>query len=157
MKRMRGAPEKERFESKFIADPTCGCWLWEAGYYPDGYGAFSRSISNKMMKSHKASWEIYKGPVTDGLHVLHRCDNRACVNPDHLYLGTNAENMRDRNIRGRTKTGIGSRNRHAKLTENQALAIYADRRRNRIISLEYGVSILTVQRIKSKALWKHIH
>lgn len=104
-----------------------------------------------MMKAHKASWTIYYGRPK--LHVLHRCDNRACVNPDHLFLGTNADNVADRVSKGREADHAGSSNGNAKLTESNALAILRDVRPNKAIAADYGVSVITVQRIKKGTAW----
>ena len=66
-----------------------------------GYGQFgNRALAKSPTTAHRASWEIHNGPIPDGMMVCHKCDNRKCVNPDHLYLGTNADNMRDRSQRG---------------------------------------------------------
>jgi hypothetical protein len=151
MKRLRGAPVQTRFESKFIPEPMSGCWLWDAGYYDDGYGAFFMP-GGEMMKAHKASWVIYRGQ-RPSLHVLHRCDNRACVNPDHMFLGTNADNVADRVAKGRTGSRSGRNNPNAKLNDAQVAAILGDSRKNRLIAAEHGVSMITVQRIKRGAAW----
>jgi hypothetical protein len=89
---------RSHFESKFKRDPS-GCWLWTAGMGRGGYGAYA--IFQRQLGAHRASWQIYRGEIPDGLWVLHKCDVRNCVNPDHLFLGTPTDNNRDTVQKGR--------------------------------------------------------
>lgn len=79
-----------------------GCWLWMAGKLTCGYG--SVSVQGKRQIASRLAWQFANGPIPDGLWVLHRCDNRACVRPDHLFLGDNAANMADKKAKGRIGT-----------------------------------------------------
>lgn len=89
----------DRFESNFIPEPMSGCWLWLNHTNETGHGSFR--MDGKRPSAHRASYELNVGPVPDGLCVRHRCDTPSCVNPDHLELGTWADNNADRSRRGR--------------------------------------------------------
>lgn len=92
-------------------DKTGDCWLWARYRHPSGYGQFSH------MQAHRVAWELTHGPIPEGVVVCHRCDNPSCVNPDHLFLGTDAENIADRDAKGRGPRGL--RNGRAVLTPDR--------------------------------------
>ena len=144
----------ERFESKFIPEPNSGCWLWLGSYTATGYGLFFFPPRN-MVSAHTAAWELYKGS-RNNMHVLHSCDIRCCVNPDHLRLGTHQDNMRERDEKGRQYDRNGARNGRAKLTEIDVLAIRADARWQRFVAADYNISVSAVQNIRRGLTWKHI-
>lgn len=100
-----------------------GCWLWTGTKQSTGYGAMVQWSGGKRLRRHvhRLSWEICRGPIPDGLYVLHKCDVKLCVNPDHLYLGTHLDNMRDEVERARSPRG--ERHYNAKLTSDQVKII----------------------------------
>jgi HNH endonuclease len=133
----------ESFETKF--DKVDGCWEWKAYKNQDGYGRIRRN--RRLENAHRVSYELYIGPPGD-LHVLHKCDNPSCVNPDHLFLGTDQDNMTDKRYKGRGGTN--------KLTEDEVRLIRADVRLHREIATTYGVTIPLISMIKRNKIWKHL-
>ena len=140
----------DRFAEKFRVTP--GCWVWTAALGNSGYGHFWSGTG--PIPAHRMSYMLYKGEIGEGLSVLHRCDNRLCVNPDHLFLGTNKENTAD--MVSKDRQAKGSRLGAAKLNEAQIASIRADERSQRKIASEYGVSHTTIGQIKNNQLWRHV-
>lgn len=145
---------KTRFWEKVYK--TEDCWLWTAAKFDNGYGA--QTINRKTLKAHRISWRIHNGPIPRGLCVLHKCDVPACVNPGHLFLGTPADNAKDRDRKGRQSRGI--KHYKSKLTREEVREI-----RHKYIPIiysttklaeEYGVSNDTIHKIVKRKSWKHI-
>lgn len=101
--RPRNQPSKPalvRFNRKWTPEPNTGCWLWTKGTHKYGYGFFKYAGD---VTAHRAGYRLYRGPIPEGMHVLHRCDVPQCVNPDHLFLGTQVDNNKDCAQKGRTQ------------------------------------------------------
>lgn len=167
MKRIYIAGQLERFWSK--VDRTGDCWVWLGALDRKGYGRFSVGNSrhangtrrNSMVGAHRFSFEQTGGPA-GSLFVLHRCDNPRCVRPEHLFLGTNLDNVRDMDAKGRrvSVSKRGSEHGNAVLDEASALRIYqlASSREitGREIARQFGVCFSTVSHIKTGRLWSHV-
>jgi hypothetical protein len=152
-------PPTERFESKVDRSPGHGpngdCHVWVAGTDRDGYGRVRPGGSVPIQRAHRVAWFLAHG-VWPELCVLHRCDNPPCVNPRHLFLGTNADNTADRDRKRRHADRRGTANATAKLVDSDVLAIRGAVGTQREIAAEYNVSASTVSLIKSGRRWTHL-
>ena len=146
-------PALERFQAHHIRLPDNGCWVWKGSLANKGYGRLYHNGENVF--AHRFSWRLYNGPINNDLCVLHRCDNRACVNPDHLFLGTDADNCRDRHQKGRTVNVRGERHGRRKLTEQQVKAIRRSKKPGVQLARLYGVSDTTISKIRNRLKWTH--
>ena len=106
--------------------------------------------------AHRVAWELYRGPIPAGLRVLHHCDNPRCVNPDHLYLGTQRDNMRDCQQRGREPDRKGVQNGHSKLTEDQVRFIRRSALPAAKMAALLGVCRTAVGEVRRGRNWKHV-
>ena len=164
--------DKKRFWSKVDVRGPDECWLWTACRNPKGYGMFR--LGGKRGESyfaHRISRFITTGSLSSELRVLHRCDHPPCCNPGHLWLGTQADNIRDMISKNRNNPPRGDRhnsvtrpetvprgeaNGNSKLTEADIPAIRADPRVQRLIAAEYDVPQPTISAIKRLKAWKHV-
>jgi len=144
----------ERFYEKVMPEPMSGCWLWMACTNNQGYGRFK--IDGKMQMAHRSSYKIHVGPIPDELCILHKCDTPGCVNPEHLFPGTNADNVRDRENKGRGNSLCGEDQGNAKLTKNDVRDIRTKRMNQREFAEIYGISRQNVSAIQLNKSWKDI-
>lgn len=146
----------DRFWSKVTKSDDC--WNWIGTITKDGYGHIE--IDGKVRRAHRVSWEFSYGPIERGLMVLHKCDNRACVRPDHLFLGTNDDNMRDMRLKGRSAPVAhdyrGERNPNVRLTTEQAARVKHGNERACDLAREFGVPHATVHSIRRGKNWRHL-
>lgn len=151
----KGVTLAQRIEEMSIPEPNSGCWLWLRSTLPSGYGNIG--IDGKVWRAHRASWLAYRGEI-GMLHVLHRCDNPCCVNPDHLFLGTQSDNMRDMFSKSRQNRNPprGERHWNTSLTEEDVREIRAAPKYTRGLPEKYGVSFTTIHRIRAGECWQHV-
>ena len=129
------------------------CWIWRGPSGGRGYGVLR--YQNKRWAAHRMSWTQANGPIPTGMHMCHRCDNPPCVNPAHLYPGTDADNMRDRDSRGRSKKGRPQESTR-KFTDEQVRAMFSDPRPQPVIAAEYGATQPYVSAVKLKKVRPHL-
>lgn len=167
----------ERFAEKWVPEPTSGCWLWTAALSNTGYGKFAiRSGRPKL--AHRVAWELYRqGQVPAGMFVCHRCDTPACVNPDHLFVGSPKDNTQDairkgrfrqfRILRGgenpmRTKPWLAARGERANKSRITAGDVPRIRERAALgerlsaIASDFGVSFNAIRLIVKRINWRHV-
>lgn len=168
-RRMTPQERAESIEARSHPEPNTGCSLWLGATNAKGYGIVGSGRGSAL--AHRLAWTLFRGPIPDGLLVLHRCDMRCCVNPVHLFLGTQVDNMADMKAKGRAAKGDatgtrkhpecvrrGSASPRAKLSETDLPAIR--RRRDageyiHTIAADYGVHPSVICRILTGKTWKH--
>ena len=138
-----------------IRSPT-GCLEWQGALTKAGYG--HASFEGRLQQCHRIVWQIVYGPIPDGKLVCHSCDNRRCIEPGHLFLGDQADNVADMWAKGRGRTwrGRGEQMPAAKLTEADVVAIRGDTRTQVVIAAQYGVSQAVVSAVKRRKTWAHV-
>lgn len=131
-----------------------GCWVWSQSTRK-GYGRLIRK--GRTWNAHVFSFSIFVRPVEDGEQINHKCHVRACCNPDHLYAGSQSENMADMKLAGRVRYLKGDQNGNSRIDKEKARAIYAANGIARDVAERFGVSISLVYAIRKKKVWAHIH
>lgn len=156
-------PVSARFWAKVRFKTGTACWEWQGALDTGGYGVFT-PVSGRLVKAHRFAWELECGAIAGSLMVCHRCDNRRCVRPDHLFLGTALDNLQDASAKGRLSysperraTRRGESNPNAKMTWEKARAIRARRTAGasfRQLMEEFEASMGTITSIVYGETWK---
>lgn len=146
---------KKKFEDYILPEPNSGCWLWIGRISKQGYGCYKL---NGESIAHRVSYELHKEEIPYGIHVCHTCDNPSCVNPDHLFLGTNAENMKDRN--NKQRQARGDKIHTSKLNHelvNEIRSKYIPHKYTiKMLAKEYNVSTSTIFCVLKKKYWGYL-
>ena len=148
----------DKFFSK-VSVQDDGCHIWTAYKNRAGYGEFnltgnSRVGGRSMWFAHRVAWEWANGPIPGGLYVCHSCDTPACVNPSHLFLGTQFDNLRDMTAKGRRARG--ERSAKSNLKERDVLEIRASKLTDTELSRVYGIARGAIYHIRKGNRWKHV-
>jgi len=139
-------PLAERLWEKVVRDGDC--WPFVGARDPKGYGRIS--VRNKALLTQRVAWELANGPIPEGMHVLHRCDNPPCVNPAHLFLGSNHDNMQDKVRKGRARGPL----HRAQVIEARRLA--ASGMPTEELANKYAVSPLSMAKVIRRETWNWV-
>ena len=140
-------PRAEKLMRHVEFDTNGGCWLW-SGAMQKGYGTMN--LWDRFYGAHRISYDLHKGPIPDGMHVLHKCDVRACVNPDHLFVGTRSDNMKDMMSKGRQKHASG----YTRPSKKERAYMIESCKPTNEVARELGRHPSTVARIRKSAALK---
>lgn len=158
-------PLIERFWPRVNKNGDNGCWNWTAALSAAGYGQIGAQGERKILYTHRLSWEIANGQIPNGMVICHKCDNPKCCNPDHLFMGTQKQNMQDARKKGRDVHSrhpncfpIGHKAARAKITNEQASEmmkeIYGGALRS-VTAKKFGVSVSLISKIINGKCRKH--
>lgn len=139
---------RRRFHGYVEPDPNSGCWLWSGALTQTGYGQLmeTKNGCHAQHRAHRLSYRLHRGPIPDGMFVCHRCDVPACVNPDHLFLGTHRDNMADMVKKGRhPRNGLPTSTR--RLTPEAVASIRSREKTSAAYGAEFGVSAAHIRNI----------
>lgn len=151
---------EEKFADRFWSkvDPTGDCWLWTARTTPQGYGQFFVR-RGQYYGAHAVSHTLVHGPIPPGGVICHRCDNPPCVNPDHLFLGSQSDNALDMFAKGRASRTHGTARLNARLDDDAVREIREAHPYHGLIrdlAARFGVSCTTVRKVRNGQKWRHV-
>jgi hypothetical protein len=135
-----------------------GCKEWQGSRNKVGWHGQWRNLAGQIELTHRAAWRLFVGDIPDGMFVLHKCDNPACVNPEHLFLGTQKANMHDMWTKGRGKPGVSKGEKHgmSKLTAELVREIRSSKESGVALSHRLGVSPTTICDVRKHRIWNHV-
>lgn len=154
-------PLRERFMEKFEEDRDTGCWVWTGATNEAGYGAIWKDGDERAAPAHRVAYEIFVGPIPEGLFVCHHCDNPPCVNPEHLFVGDAKDNADDMMAKGRGPDTVppvlrGEDAHTSKLTEAEVMEIRASDEGLDVLAERYGVGAAQVCAVRTGRSWEHL-
>jgi len=156
--RLKGRTIEEKLRFNSVEDSN-GCWLWQGGKTTFGHGIIA--VNRKSHLAHRVAYKIWKDRVPLNMFVCHTCDNPKCINPDHLFIGTQDDNMKDMANKGRSNNGIqkGEKNPQSQLTDRQVRRIkrlLLNGHTRKEIANKFGVNEAVVGFISENKNWKHV-
>lgn len=143
----------EKLERHTIPEPNSGCLLWCGPVVRFGHGILKLNKRERVY-AHRASWALKNGPIPPGISILHKCDVPCCVEPNHLFAGTQADNMADMAMKGRSTQG--ERHPNSRINEKDAREIAVALGSYREIGIRFGITKSNVSLIKKRKAWKHL-
>lgn len=156
---MLDAATLSRIANRSMPEPNSGCWLWLGCTCRNGYGRLYFKGGPKL--AHRVAWEAQYGPIPAGKVLCHKCDNPGCVNPDHMTVGTQADNVADMVRKGRENRDPrpyqqGERNQNSRITADVVRSILLSPLPQREAAKAFGVAPSWVQRIRKREVWQHV-
>ena len=153
-----GLSEYERFLKRVQTDDPDKCWNWLGSSNKKGWHGQWRNQSGGIELAHRAAWRLMKGSIPQGMCVLHHCDNPVCVNPTHLFLGSQSDNCKDMWAKGRArpKTNYGEKHGMSKLNSEKVLEIRSSNLSNKELGEKFSVSSTTICDVRKRRIWKHL-
>jgi hypothetical protein len=158
--------KRKRFEEWVMPLTESGCWIWMGVRSPKGYGSvYIKGInkpSHRLRRprvetlAHRVAWRLYKGEIPDGLYVLHKCDVKCCTNPEHLFLGTHTDNMRDATNKGRWGACRGRVLREVDAQNIRAIYEYCPKATQKRLAKIYNVSAAYISALVNRRAWRKL-
>ena len=146
-------PLSEKIEKHTVRIPESGCWIWMKSLNSGGYGNTTLGRNSSIL-AHRASYEEKYGKIPNGVLALHSCDIKSCVNPDHIFLGTQQDNMTDKVMKNRQANG--EKHGMSKLTREQAFEAKFGTEKPSLLAKKFGCSAVMIRQIRSGMYWKHL-
>ena len=146
-------PISEKIANKVVKIPEAGCWIWLGSITKHGYGKMTLGTKTNI-SAHRASYELKHGAIPKGMLALHHCDIKCCVNPDHIFLGTQQANMDDKVLKNRQANGI--KHGMSKLTEEQAKEAKFGNVKPTELAKKFNCSATIIRQIRNGIYWRHL-
>jgi hypothetical protein len=150
----KGRSLEQRIFDYSMPEPNSGCWLWLGALNACGYGTIG--VKYRSQLAHRISYSVFKGLVPKRKNVLHHCDMPCCVNPEHLFVGTQRDNVHDMEHKKRAYHPRGENHGLAKITEREVKLIRMDKRSERTIAKAMGLTRAIVRGVKIGRTWGHV-